>query len=456
MRKIETLVLDNLIHNESYARHVIPFLEPDYFHNQAEREVFKEIKSFFVEYSKVPEHSILEIEFANKKIPEGVYKNVLTVLEDIKDTETVDDDWLIKTTEKFCRDKAIHNAIVKSIKILDGEEKTLTEDALPSLLSDALAVSFDNSVGHDFYGDADSRYDFFHTDISRIKFDLDMFNKATKGGVPPKTLNVVLAGTNVGKSLFLCHLAAAYIKAGLNVLYITLEMAEEWLAQRIDCNIMDVTIDAHAKMSKSNYVNRLSEIEQKTHGKLIIKEYPTSSAHVGHFKVLLNDLSIKKNFKPDVILIDYLNICASQRAARGDNSYTIVKKTAEELRALGQEFNVPIWSATQTNRGGYDNTDVSMTDTSESFGLPMTVDFMFAMVRTEELDAMNQALCIQLKSRYGRVDKLKKFVVGVDIDKFKLYDVEQNAQEDVDQGPVFDKSEFGKRMKTGYDELDFS
>lgn len=460
MDKTERVILNNLIHDDAYARHVIPFLSSAYFHDKAEREVFKEIQGFFNKYNAIPDYTALSVELSNRDIVEGVYKEVKEVLSEIEEPRTVEYDWLVDTTEKFCKDKAIYNAILKSIKIIDGEDKNNSPEALPSLLQEALAVSFDKSVGHDFFDNAEDRYDLLHKKENKLRFDLEMFNKVTKGGVPPKTLNAVLAPTGVGKSLFLCHLAAAYVKNGIDTLYITLEMAEERIAERIDCNIMDMQLDEVEKLSKKNFTGKLDDIKNKTHGRLIIKEYANSSAHAGHFRALMDELELKKNFKPKVVIIDYLNICASQRASRNDNSYTLVKKIAEELRALGQEYNVPVWTATQTNRGGANNSDIAITDTSESFGLPMTLDFLFALVRTEELDAMGQLLCIQLKSRYNNINFHRKFVVGVDITMFKLFDVEQTAQDDVDQGPAFDKSKFGEEMhRRGGDrreELDFS
>jgi archaellum biogenesis ATPase FlaH len=364
-------------------------------------------------------------------------------------------DWLLGETEKFCRDKAVYNAILHSIKIIDGGDKVNTKDSIPSILSDALAVSFDNHVGHDYIEDYDERYDFYHRIEEKIPFDLDMFNKITKGGLSKKTLNVVLAGTGVGKSLFMCHVAASTLMQGKNVLYITMEMAEERIAERIDANLMNIGMDELKIIDKDLYSSRFSKVSKKTQGKLIIKEYPTAGAHSGHFKALMEELKQKKKFVPDMVIIDYLNICSSSRMKQGANvnSYTYIKSIAEELRGLAVEYAVPILSATQTTRSGFSNTDVELTDTSESFGLPATVDFMFALISSEELEALNQLLVKQLKNRYGDPAYYKKFVIGVDRSKMKLYNLEAQAQQNIsesgqDTGPVFDKSDFGKRIKS--------
>lgn len=444
MKKIESVILENLVHNEEYIRHVLPFLTPEYFHNPAEKEVFETIKDFFYKYNTSPSIVALKVEVDNRIISEGIYKEISDVVGEISDRSNVDYAWLIDKSEKFCKDKAVYNAIMKSIQILDGEDKELTKDALPSLLADAIAVSFDTSVGHDLFEDAEERYDLLHEKKNKIRFDIDMLNKITRGGVEKKTLNVFLASTNVGKSLALCHLAASYIRAGMDVLYITLEMAAEKISERVDCNLLSLNIEDLEKVSKEKFISKMDEVERKTQGRLIVKEYPMSSAHSGHFRALLDELDTKKSFKPSVIIIDYLNICSAQRASKNDNSYTLVKKIAEELRALAQEYNVPVWSATQTNRGGANNSDISITDTSESFGLPMTVDFLLALVRTDELDEMGQLLCIQLKSRYNNVAFHRKFVIGVDITMFRLFNVEQSAQDDIvnNDKPAPDKSKF--------------
>jgi replicative DNA helicase len=457
-KRIEEVILSQIINDDEYARKVIPFLQDSYFHDRRDREVFKLINNHFIKYNQTPDVTTLSIDADKIQIKKDEFDQIQDIISSL--THVSDKaDWLIERTEKFCKEKAIHNAIMRSIDILDGKDKEYTEDALPSLLADAISVSFNKSVGHDFYEDVETRYDFYHLKEDRLRFDLEMFNKVTKGGIPRKTLNAVLAPTGVGKSLFLCHHAAATLKQGKNALYITLEMSEERIAERIDCNLLNIDIDDLHKMGRRSFVSKVAELEQKTHGKLVIKEYPTSAAHAGHFRALLDELKTKKNFIPDVIYIDYINICASQRLRGGThNSYTIVKSIAEELRALAVEFNVPIWSATQTNRGGANNSDISVTDTSESFGLPMTLDYLFAMIRTEELDELGQIMCIQLKSRYGDINYKRKFVIGVDIKKFMLYDVENIAQEDlVDNGPAFDNSKFGAGMKAekGFD-FDFS
>jgi replicative DNA helicase len=453
--RIEKTILSNLIHNEEFCRKVVPFLRTEYFSDRKEAVIVSELIKFFIDYNKPATTEILAIEIGNrtdlndKDIPElEVYINDLTS----KETNV---DWLLGETEKFCRDKAVYNAILHSIKIIDGGDKVNTKDSIPSILSDALAVSFDNHVGHDYIEDYDERYDFYHRIEEKIPFDLDMFNKITKGGLSKKTLNVVLAGTGVGKSLFMCHVAASTLMQGKNVLYITMEMAEERIAERIDANLMNIGMDELKIIDKDLYSSRFSKVSKKTQGKLIIKEYPTAGAHAGHFKALMEELKQKKKFVPDMVIIDYLNICSSSRMKQGANvnSYTYIKSIAEELRGLAVEYAVPILSATQTTRSGFSNTDVELTDTSESFGLPATVDFMFALISSEELEALNQLLVKQLKNRYGDPAYYKKFVIGVDRSKMKLYNLEAQAQQNIsesgqDTGPVFDKSDFGKRIKS--------
>lgn len=452
--RIEKTILSNLIHNEEFCRKVVPFLKTEYFSDRKEAVIVSELIKFFIDYNKPATTEILAIEIGNrtdlndKDIPElEVYINDLTS----KETNV---DWLLGETEKFCRDKAVYNAILHSIKIIDGGDKVNTKDSIPSILSDALAVSFDNHVGHDYIEDYDERYDFYHRIEEKIPFDLDMFNKITKGGLSKKTLNVVLAGTGVGKSLFMCHVAASTLMQGKNVLYITMEMAEERIAERIDANLMNIGMDELKVIDKDLYSSRFSKVSKKTQGKLIIKEYPTAGAHAGHFKALMEELKQKKKFVPDMVIIDYLNICSSSRMKQGANvnSYTYIKSIAEELRGLAVEYAVPILSATQTTRSGFSNTDVELTDTSESFGLPATVDFMFALISSEELEALNQLLVKQLKNRYGDPAYYKKFVIGVDRSKMKLYNLEAQAQQNIsesgqDTGPVFDNSDFGKRVK---------
>ncbi len=428
--KIETVILQNLATDDDFMRQVIPFLKRDYFLDNNEKTVFDKISKFVDDYNTVPTKEALIIACQNdKSLNEDQYKEVVEIIGDLESTEH-NREWLYKETEKFCKDKAVYNAILSSVAIIDGRDKNRSEDGIPALLQEALGVCFDKNVGHDYIANADRRYEFYHRVESRIPFDLDFFNKITNGGLPNKTLNVVLAGTGVGKSLFMCHVAASVLAQGKNVLYITLEMAEERIAERIDANLMNITLDQLKDLPKAMFDSRIEKIRNKTEGSLIIKEYPTTGAHVGHFKALLNELQLKRQFKPDLIVVDYLNICASSRlkASSSVNSYTLVKSIAEELRGLAVEENVPILSATQTTRGGYGNTDVELTDTSESFGLPATVDFMFALISTEELEALNQLLVKQLKNRYNDPTLNKRFVIGVDRAKMKLYDLEQSAQ----------------------------
>ena len=445
--RIEAVILENLIHNEEYARQVLPFLQEDYFRERPDKLIFKQIQKHFDDFNKAPDQTALTIAAEEFNVNKNEYDLVIDTIDSLsgKSDQT---DWLLKQTETFCQGKALFNAIMQSVNIIEGKDQKFTKAALPSILQEALAVSFDNSVGHDFLMDAESRYEFYHRKEDRVPFDLELFNKITKGGLPKKTLNVVLAGTNVGKSLFLCHHAASTIKQGKNALYITLEMAEERLAERVDCNLMDVSLDELYRMSRKQFKTRIDDIGAATHGKLIFKEYPTSSAHAGHFRALLDELKLKKGFVPDIIYIDYINICASQRMKAGGNvnSYTLIKSIAEELRALAVEYDVPVLSATQTNRAGWQNSEIEMGDTSESAGLPMTVDFLFAMIRTEELDELGQIMIKQLKSRYNNVNYHRKFVIGIDIDHFKLFDVESSAQVGInDDGPAFDKTPTGKR-----------
>jgi replicative DNA helicase len=414
-------------------RKVIPFLKRDYFLDNTDKILYDKIKSFIDEYNSIPSKDALTIAAQNdKSLSEDQYKEVVEAIHNLDPTEH-NKDWLYKETEKFCKDKAIYNAILSSIAIIDGRDKGKSEDGIPQLLQDALGVCFDNNVGHDYIDSADKRYEYYHRVETRIPFDLDYFNKITNGGMPNKTLNVCLAGTGVGKSLFMCHVAASVLAQNKNVLYITLEMAEERIAERIDANLMNITMDQLKDLPKAIFDSRIEKIRGKTEGTLIIKEYPTTGAHTGHFKALLNELQLKKQFKPDVIIIDYLNICASSRFKAGSNinSYTLIKSIAEELRGLAVEENLPILSATQTTRSGYGNTDVELTDTSESFGLPATVDFMFALISTEELEQMNQIMVKQLKNRYNDPTLYKRFVIGVDRAKMKLYDLEQSAQKNI-------------------------
>ena len=432
MDKIEFLILKNLLHNEEYLRKTVPFLKKEYFQDNNQKIVFEEIFNFVSEYNEVPTKEVLSIEIEKRKdINETSFKEV-THLIGCLDDDPVEFEWLTDTTEKWCRDRAIYLALLESIAIADGKEEK-TPDAIPSILSDALAVSFDNHIGHDYLQDYEERYESYHRREDKIPFDLEFFNKITKGGLPNKTLNIALAGTGVGKSLFMCHLASSTLLEGRNVLYITLEMAEEKIAERIDANLLNVNIQEISDLPQQMFESKVTNLAQKTQGTLIIKEYPTASAHSGHFKALLSELALKKSFKPDIVFVDYLNICASSRY-RGNsniNSYSYIKAIAEELRGLAVESNVPIVSATQTTRSGYGSSDVELTDTSESFGLPATADLMFALISTEELEGLNQILVKQLKNRYNDPTINKRFVVGIDRAKMRLYDCEQNAQDDL-------------------------
>jgi len=433
MDKIEFLILKNLLHNEDYLRKVIPFLKSEYFESYNQKIVFEEIFDFVTKYNDIPSQEILSIEVEKRKdINEDTFKEISKLILHLDD-QPVEFEWLLDTTEKWCRDRAIYLALIESISIADGGDNKKTPDAIPSILSDALAVSFDNHVGHDYLLDYEERYELYNRKESRIEFDLEYFNKITKGGLPNKTLNIALAGTGVGKSLFMCHLASSVLLQNRNVLYITLEMAEEKIAERIDANLLNIPIQEVASLPKSMFETKVNNLTQKTQGSLIIKEYPTASAHSGHFKSLLNELALKKSFRPDIIFIDYLNICASSRYRGGSNvnSYTVIKSIAEELRGLACEANVPIVSATQTTRSGYGSSDVELTDTSESFGLPATADLMFALISTEELESLGQILVKQLKNRYNDVNIFKRFVVGIDRAKMRLYDCEQSAQQDL-------------------------
>ena len=431
--KLETLILSNLIHDIEYARSVLPFIRPDYFSDNAERDVYNIIDTFYKTYNKSPNTDILTIELQNDKtLKENDYTDRIQIVQSLVE-KPAEFSWLLHETEKFCKDRAIYNAILKSISIIDGKDKEHNQDGIPSLLQEALSVGFDNRVGHDYLEDAGLRYDFYHKIENRVPFDLELFNKITNGGMPNKTLNVALAGTGVGKSLFMCHVAASTLSQGKNVLYITMEMAEERIAERIDANLMNITLDQLKDLPRPIFENRVAKITEKTQGRLIIKEYPTAGAHVGHFKNLLKELQLKRNFVPSLIVIDYLNICASSRFKAGANinSYTLIKSIAEEFRGLAVEHDVPILSATQTTRSGYGNTEVELTDTSESFGLPATVDFMFALISTEDLEAMNQLLVKQLKNRYNDPTVNKKFVIGIDRAKMRLYDLETTAQQNL-------------------------
>ena len=428
MESVENTVLRNLILNEEYNRKVLPFIKPEYFENQHEKVIFEETAKFIVEYDRCPTQEIISIECEKRKdINDETFKTITTYLNDL-DTSPTSDDWLVDTTEKWCKERAIYLALVESISIADGHDIKKGVDAIPSILSDALAVGFDNHVGHDYLEDYSERYDFYHTKEDRIEFDLEFFNKITKGGIPNKTLNIALAGTGVGKSLFMCHVASSVLLQGKNVLYITLEMAEEKIAERVDANLLNVPVQQLTDLPRIMFENKVSSLAKKTQGQLIIKEYPTASAHVGHFRALLNELALKKSFTPDIIFVDYLNICASVRYKGAIvNSYTYVKAIAEELRGLAVEHNLPIVSATQTTRSGYGNSDPDLTDTSESFGLPATADLMFALISTEELEQQGRIMVKQLKNRYNDPTSSRKFMVGIDRSKMRLYDVAEDA-----------------------------
>jgi replicative DNA helicase len=450
---LEQTILRNLLTDEKYMRKVLPFIKPDYFQG-VYRILFKEAGKFVGKYNKLPSAETFKIELDQSDMIGGEqYSVAVDILPQLFSKEKIDDTWLIDTTEKWCQDRAIYNAVMESISIIDGKHESLTKGALPDLLSKALGVAFDTNVGHDYIENADERFEFYHKEENRIPFDLEYFNKITKGGVPNKSLNICLAGTGVGKSLYMCHLASANLSAGSNVLYITMEMAEERIAERIDANLLNVPIDQLENLSKDMFSTKVADLQRKTNGKLIVKEYPTGSAHAGHFRGLLNELKLKKQFIPDIIYIDYLNICASSRmkAMGGSiNSYTYIKAIAEELRGLAVEFNLPIFSATQTTRSGFSNSDVGLEDTSESFGLPATADLMFALISTEELEKLGQLMVKQLKNRYNDPTNHKRFVVGVDRSKMRLYDVDESEQtltQDQDT-PVFDNSNSGEKIKS--------
>ena len=447
---IEQTILRNLLTNEKYTRKVLPFVQPDYFEG-VYQQLFKEIAKYVAKYNKLPTQESFKIELdQSDKFNDEQYRHAVEIIPSIFSTEKIDDKWLIDTTEKWCQDRAVYNAIMQSITIIDGKHQTLTKNALPDILSKALAVSFDTNIGHDYIENVSERYDFYHEQEERIPFDLEYFNKITKGGLPNKTLNIALAGTGVGKSLFMCHVGAAALTQGKNVLYITMEMSEERIAERIDANLLDVPIDQLEHLSKEMLTNKVSTIASRTNGKLIIKEYPTGQANTSHFRALLNELKLKKNFMPDIIFIDYLNICASSRMkgmGGAINSYSYIKAIAEEIRGLAVEFDVPIVSATQTTRAGYSSSDVGLEDTSESFGLPATADLMFALISNEELASLGQILVKQLKNRYNDPTQYKRFTLKVDRSKMRLEDSESGSDGLVDDTPAFDKSAMNERFK---------
>jgi len=463
LKKIETIILSKMFSDEDYTRKIIPFLRDEYFHDSSERKLFNYMSAFINKYNSLPTIEAIEIAAQNDtSVNENDFKNLNEKLMQMDSDLEVNDKWLLEETEKFCKDKAVYNAIMKSIQIIDGGDKEHSQDGIPSILQEALGICFDNNVGHDYLDNSESRFDFYHREENKLPFDLEMFNKITGGGLPNKTLNIALAGTGVGKSLFMCHMASGALAQGKNVLYITMEMSEEKIAERIDANMMNVNIGELKDLSRSMFDTRIDKIRNKTEGKLIIKEYPTASAHVGHFKALLNELMLKRNFAPDIVFVDYLNICASSRfkPGAGVNSYTYVKAIAEELRGFAVEFDLPVVSATQTTRGGYANSDVELTDTSESFGLPATADLMFALISTEELEKMGQLMVKQLKNRYNDPGLNKRFMVGIDRGKMRLYDLEESAQKGItdsgqDDLPVFEKTTIGQRQQRDFSKFNF-
>ena len=464
--RIETTILGNLLINEEYTRKVLPFLKNDYFTSNAEKTIHETIGDFVTKYNSLPTKEALSIELQEVKINEEEFKETMELLDDIsKDTEEYADlGWLLDSTEKFCQDKAIYNAVVESISILDSQKSDQDKGVIPEILSDALSVSFDPHVGHDYLDDSDDRFEFYHRVEEKIPFDLDYFNRITKGGLPQKSLNICLAGTGVGKSLFMCHVASSCLSQNQNVLYITLEMAEEKIAERIDANLLDIAVDDLHALSKDMYDKKIENLSKTTKGKLIVKEYPTASANVNHFRALLNELNLKRSFIPDIIFVDYLNICTSSRIRTGANvnSYTYIKSIAEELRGLAVENKNPIVSATQTTRSGYSNTDVGLEDTSESFGLPATADLMFAIISTEQMEELGQIMVKQLKNRYNDPTVNRKFVIGIDRAKMKLFDVSQAAQDTLvdtgqveDDTPSFDVATGGKFKKRDFSGFDY-
>ena len=451
MSNIEQLILRNVITDDAFMRKVLPFIQPEYFQG-VYNQLFKEVAKFASKYNKMPTQEAFKIEIeANNRLSDDQYVAACEILPTIFDTTTEksDTDWMLDTTEKWCQDRAIHNAIMESISIIEGKHQELSKNALPDLLTKALAVTFDTNIGHDYLVNMEERYDFYNAQEDRIPFDLEYFNLITKGGIPNKTLNVALAGTGVGKSLFMCHLGANALTQGKNVLYITMEMAEERIAERIDANLLNVPIGDLQNMQKSVFTSKVADIASRTNGKLIIKEYPTGSAHAGHFRALLNELKLKKNFVPEMVFIDYLNICTSSRMKAGGNvnSYTLIKAIAEELRGLAVEFNLPIFTATQTTRSGFSSSDPGLEDTAESFGLPATADLMFALISSEELESLGQIMVKQLKNRYNDLNYKKRFVVGIDKSRMRLYDADNAEEGVVDDTPAFDKSKMNERFK---------
>ena len=457
MEKVEFLILRNLLYNEEYVRKVLPFIRAEYFEDYNQKVVFEEIAKFVGEYNQPATKEVLCIETEKRQdINDSSFQEITKLISYLED-EPSEFNWLVDTTEKWCRDRAIYLALMESIQLADGKDDTKGRDAIPTILSDALAVSFDTHIGHDYLNDYEERYELYHKKENKIEFDLEYFNKITKGGLPNKTLNIALAGTGVGKSLFMCHVASGVLLQGKNVLYITLEMAEEKIAERIDANLLNVPIQDIVDLPKQMFESKVTNLAKKTQGTLIIKEYPTASAHSGHFKALLQELALKKSFRPDIIFIDYLNICASSRY-RGNstvNAYSYIKAIAEELRGLAVEANLPIVSATQTTRGGYGSSDVVLTDTSESFGLPATADLMFALISTDDLEGLNQIMVKQLKNRYNDPTIFKRFMVGIDRAKMRLYDCEQSAQEDIVDSGQEEEYTFKEQPKKSFNDFKF-
>jgi len=462
--RIETTILRNLLHNEDYARKVVPHLKEEYFQDKIEKAIANASLKFFIKYNKPATVEIIDIELGNdKSLFENDYQQAQAYLNELKTKEDTNSKWLLEETEKFCKSKAVYNSIMDSIKIIDGRDKIRRQDSIPALLSDALSVSFDKSVGHDYIENSDDRFEFYKKTEEKIPFDIDLFNTITRGGLSNKTLNVALAGTGVGKSLFLCHFAAQHLMMNYNVLYITLEMSEEKIAERIDANLLNVTIDDLKIMNKMDFDTRVERVKMKTKGKLIVKEFPTASAHVGHFKALLDELKIKRDFVPDIIYIDYLNLCISSRlkANAAVNSYTIIKSIAEELRGMAVQYDVPIVSATQTTRQGFTSSDIGLEDTSESFGLPATADFMFAIIATDDMIKEGIVAIKQLKNRYNDPNYFKRFIVGVERNKMKVYNIEVDRQKNFDLADkgdsetVFDNTSIGQRIKEESSYLDF-
>ena len=449
----EQIILSNLLLDDNYARRVLPYLKEEYFSDQADQLVFKLVQQHIFKYNDLPTKKELLVELeALHGVPEGVFALAETNIKSLLLEKSTSDQWLLDTTENFCKDRAISVALVKAIEISDDKSGKLSKGAIPQILTEALAVSFDSSVGHDYLEDAEKRYDFYHIEEKKIPFHLDYFNKITRGGIVPKTLTVGIAPTGVGKSLMMCDFAASHLTLGYNVLYITMEMAEEKIAERIDANLCNVELDKLITLSREDYLRKISSIKSRTAGKLLIKEYPNGQAGASHFRFLLNELRLKKTFRPDIIYVDYLNICSSNRLKRANtSSYEYIKSIAEELRALGQEFDLPIFTATQTNRGGMGSTDIDLTDTSESVGLPFTADLMFAVMQPEEFAEKQQYLIKQLKNRYSDPDRLRRFVIGVDKAKMRLYDVEDSAQLNIMGGPAMTQPPFGSKPKYNFE-----